>query len=179
MSRLLLLLLVLVPAGYLLLSPASDSKPVPGSYVNESKGFAIKFPNGWDTEVDIVEGTWEISAYDPNLTNDATYYNTVRVIVEELPYKVKSDFFYDMVLQKAGSMYCGFSTEEDFELKVGGRKAYGNIVNYIVDGDPVKAYWYVVTDECNGIMVICMARPNEFNGMRRLFEESVSSFRLI
>ena len=179
MSRFILLLLVLVPVAYLLLSSGADSEPIPGSYVNENKGFAIKFPSGWNTEIDTEEGLWTISAYDTTVRDYMTFYNVVRVTIEELPYKVKSDFFYNLLLEKAGSEYRGFTLLESLELETNGRNAYGNVVTYEVDGTEVKCCWLAVTNETYGYLVTCMSLPRDFAGLKSLFEESVQSFRLI
>lgn len=173
-------LLVVAAIGVVAVCLNESSEPPldePGRYYDANYGFSIKFPAGWEIESDWDDEAWTVTSSDSS-QYDAPYATSVRVSVEELPYKMRTDFFHEQVMEQAKNLYDDLVELETREIDASGKEATCSVMSYVVDGYPVMSVWYVVTDGHKGYLVIGMASQQHFAPSRRMLEEAALSFRL-
>ena len=177
MPKVIIVIVAIVIAAFLFMD--SSKEPLPGSYHNEPYGFWVKFPDGWKAEAQLDDiGLWSITAFNPGEDRNLAYSTCVRVTVEELAYKVKSDFFYKKVMESVKQLCPDVKIESVEEHSVNGRDGKKIVVSYSDEGYPIKALWYLVTKEKRGYLVGGLTWPNEFDKYRQVFDDAITSFCL-
>lgn len=177
MAKVIFVIFGIVVAAFLFFEP--EEPPVEGSYHNEPYGFWVKFPDGWETKATLDDiDLWEIAAYNDYEDKDLAYSTCVKVVVEELAYKMRNDFYYDKAMESFRQLYQNISVESAEDYTVAGRDGKIITISYSFDGYPTKALWYIVTKGKRSYLVGGLAWPQDFEKHKSVFEEVIKSFRL-
>lgn len=177
MAKVLFIIFGIVVAAFLYFEP--EEEPLPGSYHNEPYGFWVKFPDGWETEAELKEvGLWEIAGYIPGEDKYLVYATCIKVVVEELCYKMKSDYFCEKSIEGMKQIFpdASFDSVEDYE--VAGRDGKIVTMNYSYGGYPIKGLWFLVTKGKRGYVVGGLTWPSDFEKYKPIFDSTIKSFRL-
>jgi hypothetical protein len=172
-----LVLLILALGGYKLISTNSKVSYVPeeGRYYNSTHKFSIVFPEGWPVEVEDFGTTFR--ATNPNYKDNQLILEAITVSVEDLPYKMKLDFFYDQLFKAARSMYRDFNEIEKSKIELSGEDTYRAVYTYTDSGDRIKSMGYTLVNDDKAYFIVCVVEDDNYSKFKEIFEKSALSFR--
>lgn len=160
----------------LVLDGCSPTPPQePGRILHRSKGFSIKFPNGWDKMKD-EEGV--IAAKDVLSDTEAEKFGA-RVVVVVRKMRKGFDFVkeYQQYLDSTPNTYVDFELQEDKKVTVGGVETRCLLFSETKGNMRLQNLQYMFPKEDNLYCITCSSTEHRFPYYKSEFEEIVQSFR--
>ena len=148
--------------------------PEPGRYYNEEHDFSIKFPEGW--EITTEYGGKSIIATCPDHDESDNFSKVVQVIIQDLPYKPKLDFFFDALLSEY-RRDINTRVKETGNVVIDDTKAKWAITHMFKGGYKAQALVNCMVKGKKAYMIQCVAEPHNFPEHRDIFDMAVRSFR--
>ena len=165
------LLVFAVIAGNALLK---KTPPEPGRYYNEEHDFSIKFPEGW--EITTEYGGKSILATCPDHDESNNFSKVVQVVIQDLPYKPKLDFFFDVLLSEY-RRDINTRVKEKGDVVIDGTKAKWVAIYMFKESYKAQTLMNCMVKGKKGYLVQCVAEPHNFSEHKSIFDMAVQSFR--
>jgi len=165
------LLVAVVVAGNALLK---ETPPEPGRYYNDEHKFSIKFPEGWEITSEF--GGKSIIAVCPVNEETDNFSKVVQVIIQDLPFRPKLDFFFDALLSEY-RRNMGTSIQETGDVVISDTKAKWATIHMFKEGQKAQTLINCMVKGKKGYMIQCVAEPDNFSEHKNIFDMAVQSFK--
>lgn len=172
--RVLIIAGMVVVAAIAVYAFLSETPPEPGRYYNKQYNYSIEFPEDW--EITIEYGGKSVIATRPEHAETDNFKQVVQVIVEDLPYQPKLDFFFDFLLN-AYRREMSVSIREKGDITIDNRKAKWVIVHTFMEGYKAQSLYNCMVKDKKGYLIQCIAEPYNFAEHKNTFDKAIQSFR--
>lgn len=147
----------------------------PGRYYADNDDYSIKFPDGWSIEID--EDGAVVSAVSPWEGDEDMSFECVNVVVENMPFKVDLEEYFNAINKSARADLPYFELESTGDASICNIPAKKAVFTYVDEGDVVKTLGYCVIKGNKAYLITCMADEYSFPSYAGEFETSAQSFR--
>jgi len=153
----------------------TESSPEPGRYYDQGKGFSIRFPVGWSIQEENEGAT--IAALCPEEDADDMFFECVSVTVEDLPYRMSLNEFFDGNRKSINTYFSDVVVKETGTATIDNAPAKWISYTYEMQEGSVQALEYCLLEARRGYYITCDSEPHKFAAYRDTLEESAQSFR--
>ncbi|UCG61366.1 MAG: hypothetical protein JSV52_13755 [Candidatus Zixiibacteriota bacterium] len=168
-------LVVILAVVILSMGGCGGGSKEPGRYYADELDFSIKFPEGWEIQVENYGYT--VSAYSPLDSDDDMLYETISVSVENLMVSVDLDEYFDAVNRTSQSQLAYFELESAETVTIGDIRAKRAVFSYVNQGETVRSVGYCIVKGRRAYLITCISDDYSYDNYAQEFASAAESFR--
>lgn len=168
-------LVVILAVVMLSMGGCGGGSKEPGRYYADELDFSIKFPEGWEIQVE--DYGYTVSAYSPLDSEDDILYETISVSVEDLMVNVDLDEYFDAVNRTSQSQLAYFDLESTETVMLGNVRAKKAVFSYYDQGEMVRSVGYCIIKGRKAYLITCISDDYSYDSYAQEFASAAESFR--